>query len=115
MPGGNIRTAGFMPLDSNGNVPVAIKSGGGTTPSQIYTQKLTIGTTAVTLSSYAAAYVLIYPDPSNTGNVYLGNSTSNGFPIDKGNTLSIEISDSGNVELIADSTGQIVNVLIGGV
>lgn len=112
--GGNIRTNGFVPLDTNGNVPVAVKAGGSGTATTIYTEQISVSTTTTTPTSHACNYVLLYADTANSGTIYIGDSTS-GFPVIAGNTVSIDISDSGNLNLISDSGTNTLYVLVGGI
>jgi len=78
-----------------------------------YTGQLTVGTSVVRLSSSSIELVrgvVIKADSSNTGNVYVGGnsslSTTNGFKLEPGEGIFIEVEDANLVWLIADASGQ---------
>lgn len=64
--------------------------------------------------------IIVIAEASNTGNVYIGGanvSTSNGIPIEPGNTLTLEVSherysemDAADVYAITSSAGNVVRI-----
>ena len=70
------------------------------------------------LPDYDCSYVVIRPEDGGfiTNIVYIGGSdltTSNGFPVYGGESITIDISNSNQIYLITDGTSVDVNVLIG--
>ena len=76
----------------------------------------TAGVRVALMSSGATTVgVTIKAKLGNTGTVYAGNSTvtvGNGFPLAPGDTLSMAIADTDQIQLDADNDGDGVNYLV---
>ena len=78
------------------------------------TGQVTVGVSSVQLSSNVLKNSInIKSSNSNTGNVYVGNSnavtTSTGYELSAGESLTLPIDNSDLIYLIADSTNQIIS------
>ena len=82
------------------------------TSDTLYYNQVTVGTTAVQLTSTSTplnAGIVVKADSNNSGNVYVGDSsvsTSNGFALAAGEGIAFEIDDASKVWVVADSSGQ---------
>lgn len=79
--------------------------------SAIKNNQVTVGTSRTSLGSNTSLKfgVVVRADPSNTGNVYVGNSgvtTSSGYLLAPGDAISIEIDNVNKVYVIADTANQ---------
>jgi len=87
------------------------------TPSDGDTKQVTVGTSAVRLANTETPcrIVVIKADDDNSGNIYIGFSssvsTSNGFRLAAGQAVTIEINDLSKLWVIADSADQKVCVI----
>jgi len=74
--------------------------------------QVTVGTTAVQLTSTSTPLnfgIVVKADPNNSGNVYVGDSsvsTSNGYLLTPGESISFEIDDVSKVYVVADTDNQ---------
>lgn len=71
----------------------------------------TVGTTAVQITEHEKAYrsILIKALEANTGVVYVGTSkvtTSNGFPLEAGASIELEVSDPSTIYAVASAISQ---------
>lgn len=78
------------------------------------TGQVTVGTTATQITSFSTPtkHVLLKADMGNSGNIYVGFSSSvsstTGFKLAPGENLSIPINDLSKIWLIADADGQVL-------
>ena len=86
--------------------------------SEFKTGQLTVGETAVQLATSPTRLyrgVTIVADESNSGTVVVGNSnhvtTSTGFPLLAGESVTVNVDDAAKVWLIADDTDQLVKFM----
>ena len=82
-----------------------------TTTSFSYNQ-VTVGTSAVQLATSSTPLkfgIVVKADPSNSGKVYVGDSsvsTSNGYCLTAGEGIAFEIDDASKVYVVADTDNQ---------
>ena len=110
--------------DDNIDDKLPVKRGSNVQNAFDHGSKDSIGTTAVQLSETSIPAnngVLIKADKDNSGTVYVGNSgitagnsnpTTDGFPLDAGETLFLEIDNANKIYLRADTTAQVVSFIL---
>ena len=108
----------ILAVDSDGHLQVDILSGCSfSTPSTIYNGKKTIttaGTAEALASSTAVKSVVIKALYSNTGKVYVGNSSvssSNGVELEAGDAIGIDIDNLNKIYIDADNDGEGVSYI----
>jgi len=82
----------------------------------IHAQK-TVGTTAVQLTGQGNAIrgILVKALTDNEGTVYVGTSkvtTSNGFPLEGGDSIELEVSDPSKIYAVASDADQVIALVI---
>jgi len=102
----------FLLVDSSGRLYVNLNA-----PTTIYNgQKnvTTAGTRAVLGTSQAILSITITAKLTNTGNIYVGNSSvtsSNGAILSAGDSLSLDTNDISNVYIDSDVNGEGVSYI----
>lgn len=84
-----------------------------------YTSQVVVGTSVTQLSGIAeppVRSVIIKADDDNTGNIYVGFSdkvdAKTGFRLTPGQRIEIAIDDPAKIYLIADTSDQLVHVIV---
>jgi len=85
-------------------------------PDALIQFQTTVGTSAVNITSSAPADSLTFlADASNSASIFLGKSssvtTSNGFPLAAGGSITLKISDSSLVYAISSSSSQTLHTI----
>lgn len=100
------------------NLNVSVVSGGSSS-TNINQGKINVATSglAIQLPDLTASRVLIKALTSNINKIYVGNSsvnTTNGMPLEAGESLEILISNSNLIYIDADTDGEGINYLVVG-
>jgi hypothetical protein len=97
---------------------VAVVSGGGSSvPTNLYSEQETItvaGTPQALGGSVAMSRVTVQAMKTNTGKIYLGNSSFQYTELDAGEAIDINIDDLSKVWFDADVSGEGINFIVEG-